>query len=179
VALSPFDDEAAPPEDPALEEMLGRATGLWTRLREDLQSAHGPLVEEWHFSGKAYGWSLRLKRGKGTIVHMTPCRAYFLASFALGEKACLAAHAGGLPSPVLKLIDDAPRYAEGRGVRIPVRTKRDVESIARLVAIKLERRPTGPCRLIPLRARGGSSSRNGPYLIPSMWVDDMLSDPRS
>lgn len=66
-----------------------------------------------------------------------PCRAFFLASFALGEKACLAAHAGGLPSCVLAVIDGAPKYAEGRGVRIPVRSKRDLEGVERLAAIKV------------------------------------------
>ena len=94
------------------------------------------MIEEWNFSGKAYGWSFRLKQKKRTLVYMTPCRGYFLASFALGEKACLAAHAAGLPAPVLAIIDGAPKYAEGRGVRIPVRSRRDVDNVECLVAIK-------------------------------------------
>jgi hypothetical protein len=40
---------------------------------------------------------------------------------------------------MMAAIDGAPRYAEGRGVRIPVRTKRDAEAVARLAAIKLAR----------------------------------------
>jgi Protein of unknown function (DUF3788) len=137
VALSAFDDKASPPEDRALEEMLGRTSSLWVRLKNDLQEAHGPLIEEWNFSGKAYGWSFRLKQKKRTIVYMTPCRAYFLASFALGEKACRAAHSAGLPAPVLAVIEGAPKYAEGRGVRIPVRTRRDVDRVESLAAIKV------------------------------------------
>jgi hypothetical protein len=68
---------------------------------------------------------------------MTPCRGYFLASFALGEKACRAAHEAGLPSPILAIVDAAPKYAEGRGVRIPVRNQRDVNGVERLAAIKV------------------------------------------
>jgi hypothetical protein len=98
MALSAFDDKGSPPLDRALEEMLGRTSTLWARLKDDLQAAYGPLLEEWNFSGKAYGWSFRLKQNKRTIVYMTPCRAHFLASFALGEKACRAAHARGLPA---------------------------------------------------------------------------------
>jgi hypothetical protein len=108
----------------------------WARLTDDLQSAHGPLIEEWNFSGKAYGWSFRLKQKKRILVHMTPCRGHFLVSFALGEKACLAAHAARLPASVLALIDRAPQYAEGRGVRMPVRTNRDLDSVEKLAAIK-------------------------------------------
>jgi hypothetical protein len=38
---------------------------------------------------------------------------------------------------VLAVIDGAPKYAEGRGVRIPVRSKRDLEGVERLAAIKV------------------------------------------
>ncbi|MGB5138934.1 MAG: DUF3788 family protein, partial [Candidatus Zixiibacteriota bacterium] len=74
---------------------------------------------------------------KRVIVYMTPCNDHFLASFALGEKAVKAAHESGLPAPILEIIDDAPRYAEGRGVRIQVRTTTDVRNIERLAVIKL------------------------------------------
>jgi hypothetical protein len=38
---------------------------------------------------------------------------------------------------VLEAIDAAPRYAEGRGVRLPVRTAGDVREIVRLADIKM------------------------------------------
>jgi len=137
MALSVFDDKASPPTDKALDAALGRSGKLWIRLRKDLEEAHGPLTEEWNFSGAAFGWSFRLKKKKRIIVYMTPCRSHFLASFALGEKACRAAHAAGLPAPVLALIEDAPKYAEGRGVRIAVRSRSDLDSVESLVAIKV------------------------------------------
>ena len=137
MALSAFDDKTSPPGDRALEEMLGRTSHLWTRLKNELQEAHGPLIENWNFSGKAYGWSFRLKQKKRTIVYMTPCRAYFLASFALGEKACRAARAAKDSAQVLAIIDAAPKYAEGRGVRIPVRSRHDLDTVESLVAIKV------------------------------------------
>jgi hypothetical protein len=136
VALSAFDDKAHPPTGKTLQDTLGRTGALWILLTENLQASHGPLAEEWNFSGKAYGWSFRLKRKKRTIVYMTPCSGYFLASFALGEKACLAARTVGLPAAWLTTIDEAPRYAEGRGVRIPVRRRSDVTNIEKLAAVK-------------------------------------------
>ena len=53
------------------------------------------------------------------------------------EKAVKAAHAAGLPKTVLTAIDKAPKYAEGRGVRFEVRTKKDLEGIRELAAIKM------------------------------------------
>ena len=68
---------------------------------------------------------------------MTPCQGYFLASFALGEKAVRAAHQSGLPDSVLSVIDNARKYAEGRGVRLEVRSQGDLENIQKLAAIKM------------------------------------------
>jgi hypothetical protein len=93
--------------------------------------------DEWAFAGATFGWSLRLKHAKRVIVHMTPCTDHFLASFALGEKACAAAREWGLPASILALIADAPKFAEGRGVRIPVRTQKDARAVRKLAAIKL------------------------------------------
>jgi hypothetical protein len=136
MALSVFDDKATPPTDHTLGRMLGRTYVLWTRLKSDLQDSHGPLDEQWSFGGKNYGWSFRLKQKKRALVYMTPCRGYFLASFALGEKACRAAHECGVPSSILEIVDAAPKYAEGRGVRVPVRTPRDVRGVEQLAAVK-------------------------------------------
>jgi hypothetical protein len=68
---------------------------------------------------------------------MTPCKGYFLASFALGEKAAKAAHESDLPADVLAVIDGAKKYAEGRGVRLEVRSAKDVSHIVTIAAIKM------------------------------------------
>jgi hypothetical protein len=102
-----------------------------------LQAAHGPLTEDWNYSGKAFGWSFRLKQKKRVIVYMTPCRGHFLASFALGEKAAIAARQVGLSPALTAILDASPKYAEGRGVRIPVRTRQDVAGVQVLVAAKV------------------------------------------
>jgi len=113
VALSAFDDKA------------------------HISSEYGPVTEQWNFSGKNYGWGFRLKHKERIVLYMTPCKGHFLASFALGEKAVRAARESGLPDPVLKIIDAAPKYAEGRGVRVEVKSKKDLENVKALAAIKM------------------------------------------
>ena len=71
------------------------------------------------------------------MLYMTPCPGYFLASFALGEKAVKAARESGLPDSVLAVIDNAKKYAEGRGVRLEVRSAKDVKNIEKLAQIKI------------------------------------------
>ena len=137
MALSVFDDKDTPPTNESLHDALGTAASAWTTLKKAVSQDCAPLQEEWGFAGAKFGWSLRLKRGKRVIVYLTPCKGHFLASFALGEKACAAAAAARLPARILDLIASAPKYAEGRGVRIPVRSERDTAAIRTLVAIKL------------------------------------------
>jgi hypothetical protein len=136
VIQSAFDDENEPPVPRTLAKALGGAFKPWSRLIAGLQDAHGPLAEQWHFAGRKFGWSLRLREDKRVLVYLLPGRGSFRASFALGSKACKAAHEVGLPAPLLALIDAAPQYAEGRGVRITVRTMRDVAGVVQLAACK-------------------------------------------
>jgi len=135
MALSVFDDRKATPTNRAVEQALGRSAAAWSRLKGGLTS-ESALEEEWAFAGAKFGWSLRLKRGKRVIVYMTPCAGHFLASFVLGEKACAAASEAGLPASILAAIADAPKYAEGRGFRIPVRALKEVPGLLKLAAIK-------------------------------------------
>lgn len=137
MALSVFDDRAAPPTEQTLAQALGRAARAWALVKEQVGRLCAPLREEWAFAGAKFGWSLRLKRADRVIVYMTPGRGQFLASFVLGERACAAAGEASLPAGILRLIAEARKYAEGRGIRIPVRTARDVAAVAKLAAIKL------------------------------------------
>ena len=131
-----FADEDAPPDRRALARALGAAARSWDRLIAGAQAAHGPLPEQWHFAGSKHGWSLRLKEPERVRVHLLPQRGSFQASFTLGEKACKAARTSDVPVDLLTLIDEAPRYAEGRGVRIRARTLREADGVLRLLACK-------------------------------------------
>ncbi len=132
MALSAFDDRSAPPSDGDVATVLGPAARRWERIRSQLA-----LTEEWGFASRSTGWGLRLKQGSRVIVYLTPRAGSFLASLALGERAVAAAREQGLPGPALAAIDAAPRYAEGRGVRLAVSTADDVETVRQLAAVKL------------------------------------------
>lgn len=137
MALSAFDDKSKEPGAGELAKVLGRSATHWTRLIDCISSEYSPLTVTWNFAGAKWGWSLRLKQKKRTVLYMTPCAKHFLVGFALGEKAVKAAHENKLPGPVLAVIDEAPRYAEGRGVRIEVRTKKDLENVLKVAAVKM------------------------------------------
>ena len=137
MALSSFDDKSKQPKAGNLKRTLGRASAHWDSLIAHIAAEYAPLEETWNFSGANWGWSLRLKQKKRTVLYMTPCRGYFLVGFVLGEKAVKAAHESTLPEPVLSVIDSARKYAEGRGVRLEIRSRKDLDHTKKLAAVKM------------------------------------------
>jgi hypothetical protein len=136
MALSAFVDRENPPSEQDLETTLLELYPVWRRLREETNKRIGPLTEEWGFTSPKTGWGFRLKDGKRAILYMTPCQGYFLASFALGEKAVPAAKEANLPTWIIDAIEEAPRYAEGRGVRLKVTSAEATEAVLKLAEIK-------------------------------------------
>ena len=130
-----LNEKARQPTDDQLRAVLGRAYRPWTRLLGLISDRIVPATQVWKFGT---GWSLRVLHKDRVIVYLLPQHDQFLVSFALGEKAVAAARAARLSAAVLELIDEAPRYAEGRGVRIPVRGDRHLTTLARLAQIKHE-----------------------------------------
>ena len=137
MTLSVFSDKSRLPQDNDLAATLGSTFVFWNELKRLIASKFTPLSVEWGYASKKTGWGLRLKREKRTILYMTPREGYFMASFALGEKAVKAAHESDLLISVLKVIDSAKKYAEGRGVRLEVRSAEDVRNVEKLAVIKM------------------------------------------
>ena len=137
MALSAFDDKGKEPGAAEIKEALGRSSMHWFGLIELVESEFTPAVATWTFGGAKWGWALRLKQKKRAVLYMTPGRKHFLVGFALGEKAVKAARAAKLPGPVWTLISGAQKYAEGRAVRMEVRTKKDLENVMKVARIKM------------------------------------------
>jgi len=129
-----FDDKAKAPDHKALAKGLGPSKKLWDEFVGHIASEYGPITETWGFYKS---WSLRLKHKKRTIVYLLPRDGHFLCAFVYGGKATEAARAAKLPRAIMKAIDEAPVYAEGRGFRLEVRSERDLSVMNKLAAIKM------------------------------------------
>ena len=70
-------------------------------------------------------------------MHLSPCDESFRVAFILGDRAVKAARQSYLPKSMLKIIHDAPHYAEGTGVRLEFKRSADFGAIRKLALIKL------------------------------------------
>lgn len=125
------------PTDGDLASELGAAKTVWDGLLSELRAEYDLKVREWNSYSRKAGWALRLKREKRNIVYLSPCRGFFVAAFALGEKAMAAARQSGLPKHVMKILEEARKYAEGTAVRLEVHGGEDITAVKKLVGIKL------------------------------------------
>ena len=133
-----FIGKAKRPSESALAAELGSGKKLWDALAAIMEEELGVDIHEWNSYSPKAGWSLRLRRKERNIVYLSPHRGCFTASFALGDKALQAARAQGLPAPILKILEEAKKYAEGTAVRITVKTPVDIEVVKKLTMAKLE-----------------------------------------
>jgi hypothetical protein len=126
------------PSDADVAAALGAVKPLWDEVVVDMARELGLTGSEWKSYGVRHGWALQLRRGKRNIVHLAPCEGSFHVLFILGERAVAAARAARLGTTAARLIDEAPRYPEGTGVRLDVSRARQVALVRKLARIKLD-----------------------------------------
>ena len=123
------------PTETELSKALGPAKELWDQVINDL--GEECPTNEWNSYSVKAGWSLKLKKKDRTILYLGPLAGKFRVAFVLGDKAIRATQQAKLPKPVLKLISEAPKYAEGTGIRFEVTKPEDIEVVKKLAAIKI------------------------------------------
>ena len=114
MALSAFDDQSHEPKPADVQGVLGRSTARWDELVTHILAEYAPMEITWGYTGARWGWSLRAKQKKRTVLYMTPCHRHFLVGLVLGEKAvpeflqrdCTAA---ALTGALLPLLTDTPQ----------------------------------------------------------------------
>ena len=125
------------PTEEELAAALGPVKAVWDLFIAGLAEENGVDVREWSSYSLKAGWSLRLKRKKRTIVWLAPCQGCFRVAFILGDKAMKAARECEFPQRIVRILEEAPKYPEGTGVRITVKGDRDIAVLKKLAAIKL------------------------------------------
>jgi len=137
MSSSVFSDKSVRPDDRQLAAALGRAYPLWLEIKCHIQAEYGEMVEEWKHYGSKSGWILKSLNKKRNLFFLIPCQGYFRIAFVFGDKAVAAIEKSDLPAAIIEEIRTARKYAEGRGLRLEVKKRGDVENVKMLLAIKV------------------------------------------
>ena len=133
-----FLDKSCKPNEATLSEVLGRSYTHWKLIQSLLNDQYGKLAPEWKYYGAKSGWTLKMMLKKRNLFFFAPCDKYFRIAFVFGDKAVRAIEEIDLSPALIKEIKGAKRYAEGRGLRIEVRKREQIEDIVKLTAIKVD-----------------------------------------
>jgi hypothetical protein len=124
-------------DDGQWKSALGRAYPMWAGIVRVVGELASPLDVAWRPSKIAFGHVCLLRHKKRTLLYLLPEEARVTVAIVLGERAYGLAMASTLSAAVKKSLSEARPYAEGRGIRVPVKTARDLATIRKLVAIKM------------------------------------------
>jgi len=132
-----FTDKTKPPSEKDLATALGKTLILWNEITAFVLGRYPAAILEWNFPGEKYGWSFRIKDKKRAIIYLLPRDTYFKAAFVFGKKAVDAINNSAISAEIKKELAAAKVYAEGRGIRLDVKTKKATGDIKLLAEIKL------------------------------------------
>ncbi len=126
---------AEPPSPAQIRRSLGAAFAAWEAL---LDPSLGRTME-WKRYSKNAPWALRVNEGKKTVFWVRPTKGELHVTLIVGEKKVQTGLAGRLPGRLKDDLRKAPKYPEGRAVRLRMRTAARVADVERLVSLKLGR----------------------------------------
>ena len=135
--ISIFRDKAIKPTDKDLAEKLDTTYDLWKRIHDFVLSKYPNGLAEWNCPGKKSGWSFRIKDKKRAIIYFLPRDKYFKVAFVFGQKATDSVLSSDISPDIKTELEQATKYAEGRGIRIDVKNDLILPDIKRLIEIKL------------------------------------------
>ncbi|ESU18645.1 hypothetical protein FCR2A7T_27350 [Flavobacterium cauense R2A-7] len=132
-----FTDKTKEPSEEDLQQVLGETFMLWKSLAEFTKQSYPKYIEYWHFSGDKYGWNFRISDKKRALLYLLPRDGFFKAALVFGQKATDEILKSEIDENIKNEILTAKVYAEGRGIRITVNDKSNLDDIKKLITIKI------------------------------------------
>jgi hypothetical protein len=138
--FSCFTDRAQEPSPAGVRKALDGARAVWDDLVAHLEGTHG-LTGSFHFMyGARYGWALRFQRGGRLMLAMYPNRGHLTVQIILSRVQLALASAMALSPFIVKVLEAAKDYPEGKWLFIPVRSVKSARELRGLIALKISRR---------------------------------------
>ena len=132
-----FNEKHLQPTEEMLTGALCETKVLLDSIGKFIETEFGEFHREWKFYGSKLGWSLKLFNKKRNVLFVGPETGYFRVAFAIGEKVFQEILRSELPDSIKNQLSTTTVYAEGRPLRLEIRSKEDAEPLFQLIKIKL------------------------------------------
>ena len=132
-----LNDKSKEPDTILLKKTVGKTYEQWQSIKEFLEENYGPTVEEWKFYNQKSGWILKLFRKKRNLLFFVAQENYFALSLVFGDRVVAVVEKSDLSGEIINQLKNARKYAEGRGISFDVKDSKDIDSIKKLLEIKI------------------------------------------
>jgi len=132
-----FVDRSQEPSLASVRKALAGARAAWDDLEAHLAETYG-IKGSFHFMyGERYGWALRFQKSGRFILAMYPNRSHFTVQIVLGRAQVAAATEMKLPPFIVRVLEAAKDYPEGKWLFIPARSVKSARELRDLIALKI------------------------------------------
>lgn len=138
MSVSIFPNKTQVPDETMLSAALGETKSYLDQICNFIETETGHLLLEWKHYGQKSGWTLKLISKKRNLLFVLPGEGVFTVVFVFGDRAVEAILKSDFPEAVKNELLDVQKYAEGRGIRFLINDHSEMETILRLIRIKLE-----------------------------------------
>ena len=132
-----FLDKSIQPTERQLKDAIADTYEYWIEIKKRIAALYGDTKAEWKFYSKKSGWTLKILLKKRNLFFFQPFANYFSLTFVFGDKAANAIEESDVSEALKRVLRDAKKYAEGRGLLVEVKTRNDLADVYRLIDIKI------------------------------------------
>jgi len=133
-----FMDNEQEPSQQAISNALKNSAPTLQQLDAYLDEKIEKISREWKYYNKKSGWVRKTYRGKRNLFFLIIQEGFFSVTFVFGDRAVNAIKKSDLPQEIIQKIVDARQYAEGRGISLDIRSMNELQTIYKLLDIKLQ-----------------------------------------
>ena len=138
-----FLDKSHQPTPKEIAKAIGTKKALWQDLNQFILDNYR-AKSEFRFYGRNYGWAVRFRKSGKALLSMYPADNHFETQIILSEAHVKRALRLPIGKNVKSIIQNSHPFPEGHWLFIPVRSKRDLNDVRKLLLIKAAPTPQKP-----------------------------------
>ena len=133
-----FLDKSTQPTEKQLEAAIADTYEYWIEIKNRITELYGETKGEWKFYSKKSGWTLKTLLKKRNLFFFQSYANYFSLTLVFGDKAVNVIEKSDVSEALKRVLRDAKKYAEGRGLLVKVKTRNDLLDVNKLIDIKVK-----------------------------------------
>jgi hypothetical protein len=132
-----FSDKTKKPDDDLIFSIIGNKMTLWKEIMSYLKDNYSDTSCDWNYYNDGKRWLFKMTQKKKTIFWAGILKDGYRITFYFGDKAEPLIEASNLPQNLKDFFMNGKHYGKIRGLTMNVCEEKDVESVKKLVVIKM------------------------------------------